>query len=169
MKGNEFWLAVVKISKNWKRYYYYTVSFINSTIEPDSQNKGQHSDSHGCDNLQNIIEWGWVRIIHRGWRARYISSSEICIILHIVWQPNPIIVLLFIQNVSKFSTSLPPWDFLQNFGLFLGTVLGYKWMFHRAGIKSIEKYVLHIFAFLPFSLSQKFSYFVFEYPWTPFF
>ena len=60
MKGNEFWLAVVKISQNWKSYYYYTVSFINSTIEQVSQNKGQHSDSHSCDNLQYITEWGWV-------------------------------------------------------------------------------------------------------------
>ena len=37
---------------------------------------------------------GWYpRIIHLG-------SSEICINLHIIWKPDPIVVFLFIQNIS---------------------------------------------------------------------
>ena len=38
------------------------------------------------------------------------------------------IVLLFIQNISKFLTSLPPHVF-QNLGLFLSMISGYKQMF----------------------------------------
>ena len=60
-----------------------------------------------------IIEWGWVGyeefcrsikegVIHRGRRPRWITPSEICRILHILWKPNSIIVLLFIQNISSF-------------------------------------------------------------------
>ena len=61
--------------------------------------------------------------------------------------------------------------FFQNFGLILGTVSGYKQMFYltkmqillEKKIKTIERYVLRILEFLPFSfLNQKFSYFVFE-------
>ena len=41
-------------------------------------------------------------------------------------------VLLFIQNIFQFLTSLLPWlpvDFLLNFGLFFVTVLGYRHRF----------------------------------------
>ena len=41
-------------------------------------------------------------VIHRGRRPRWITSSEICRILHILRKPNSIIALLFIQNVSSF-------------------------------------------------------------------
>ena len=34
-------------------------------------------------------------------RLRRITPSEICIILHIIRKPNSIIVLLFIQNISR--------------------------------------------------------------------
>ena len=37
-------------------------------------------------------------VIHRGRRPRWITSSEICRILHIPRKPNSIIALLFIQN-----------------------------------------------------------------------
>ena len=47
-------------------------------------------------------------VIHRGWRLRRITSSEIYIIVHILWKPNSIIVLLLIQNISNFFTYLPP-------------------------------------------------------------
>ena len=44
--------------------------------------------------------------------SKQLIPSEICIILHILQTPNSIIVLLFIQNNSKFKniakTSLPP-------------------------------------------------------------
>ena len=57
-------------------------------------------------------------------------------------------------------------DVLQNFGLFLGRVSGCTWTDGYAPQKMdiiIEGYVLRILAFLPFSFSQKFSYFVLWY------
>ena len=63
-------------------------------------------------NNKAIIEFGFRRIwrilqikegvIHRGWRPRWITPSEICRILHILRKPNSIIALLFIQNISSF-------------------------------------------------------------------
>ena len=47
-------------------------------------------------------------VIQRGWRPRWMTSSKICVILHILRKPNPKIVLLLIQNISKFWTRLPP-------------------------------------------------------------
>ena len=41
-------------------------------------------------------------VLHRGRRPRWITPSEICRILHILWKPNSIIALLFIQNISSF-------------------------------------------------------------------
>ena len=41
-------------------------------------------------------------------------------------------VLLFIQDIFKFFTSLPFIDFLLNFGLFFGTVSGYRYSFFLA-------------------------------------
>ena len=75
---------------------------------------------------------------------------------------NSITVLSLIQHISKFSKSLPlsTLAVIQNFGLFLGTALqdiNRRFFFK---IKPIEKYVLLIFAFLPFSFSQIFSYFI---------
>ena len=50
-------------------------------------------------------------VIHRGRRPRWITPSEICLILHILGKPNSLIALLFIQNNSLFKniakTSLP--------------------------------------------------------------
>ena len=40
-------------------------------------------------------------VIRRSLRLRRITPSEICIILHIIRKPNSIIVLLFIQNISR--------------------------------------------------------------------
>ena len=69
----------------------------------------------------------------RGWRPGWITSSLICIILHIVRQ------LLLIQNICCYLLA----DFFQNFGLFLGTVSGYKQTFFlqillKKKIKSIK-------------------------------
>ena len=83
---------------------------------------------------------------------------EVYIIFHIIRKPNSIIVLLFIQNISKFLTCLPPCSarFQDTNGYFILRLLLKKY------ITSIEQYVLCILAFVPFSISQKFSYFVFE-------
>ena len=37
---------------------------------------------------------------------RYMTASEICITLHIMWKLNSIIVFLFIESISKLLTSL---------------------------------------------------------------
>ena len=39
-------------------------------------------------------------VIHRGRRPRWITPSEMCLILHILRKPNSLIALLFIQNNS---------------------------------------------------------------------
>ena len=47
-------------------------------------------------------------VIHQGWRPRWITLSEISIILHIIRKPNStIICILFIQNIFKFLINLP--------------------------------------------------------------
>ena len=97
-------------------------------------------------------------LIHGGWRPSLITSFEVDIILYIIRKPNSIIVLLFIQNISKFLTCLPPCSarFQDTNGYCILRFLSKKY------ITSIEQYVLCILAFVPFSRSQKFSYCVFE-------
>ena len=46
--------------------------------------------------MKNNADWGGC------YRPRWITSSKICIILFILRKPNSIIVLLVIQNISKF-------------------------------------------------------------------
>ena len=41
-------------------------------------------------------------VIHRGRRTRWITPSEICRILNILWKLNSITALLFFQNISPF-------------------------------------------------------------------
>ena len=63
-------------------------------------------------NNKAIIKFGFRRIwrilqikegvIHRGWRPRWITPSEILRILYILQKPNSIIALLLIQNISSF-------------------------------------------------------------------
>ena len=66
---------------------------------------------------------------------------------------NSIIVLLFIQKISKILAYILE-DFLSRFGLFLGTVSRCKHFFLHLLLKkyitSIEQYVLHTLAFLSF-------------------
>ena len=50
---------------------------------------------------QNIL----MDVIHQGWRPRWITPSEICKILHIIWKPNSIILFyysfkMFLSQVS---------------------------------------------------------------------
>ena len=46
-----------------------------------------------------INEWGWVEYEELS-RSRRVTPSEIRLILHILWKPNLLIALLFIQNNS---------------------------------------------------------------------
>ena len=41
-------------------------------------------------------------VIHQGRRPRWITPSEICLILHILRKPNSLIALLFIRSNSQF-------------------------------------------------------------------
>ena len=73
---------------------------------------------------------------------------------HIIWMPNSIIVLLFIQKISKILAYILE-DFLLRFCLFLGTVSRFKHFFFlqillKKYITSIEQYVLRTLAFLSF-------------------
>ena len=53
-------------------------------------------------------------VIHQGRRPRWITSSEICRVLHILRKPNSIIALLFIQNIFFAQTYLLAAIFLLN-------------------------------------------------------
>ena len=73
---------------------------------------------------------------------------------HIIWMPNSIIVLLFIQKISKILAYILE-DFLLRFCLFLGTVSRFKHFFFlqillKKYITSIEQYVLRTLPFLSF-------------------
>ena len=87
---------------------------------------------------------------------------------------NSIIVWIFIQNISKFLTRLPPrrpfsklWSISRH-----DTVSEYKHIFCLADtpqrVENIRRaiYVLHILAFLSFSCSKKFSYFSYIFLFT---
>ena len=57
-----------------------------------------------------------------GCRLRRIIPSEVCIILHIIRKPNSIIVLLFIQNISR---ALKIYIFLIGFSRVHGKIARY--------------------------------------------
>ena len=100
----------------------------------------------------SLFEWQ-ARV---GFQPRWITSSEICIIIHIIRKPNSTIVLLLIQNFSKFLTSLP------SRRLSYKTVAYFSARFHWTDvffflmillnkyITSFEPYILRFLAFLPF-------------------
>ena len=56
------------------------------------------------NNNLAINEWGWVGyeegVIKLGFQPRWITPSEICLILHILRKLNSLIALLFIQDNS---------------------------------------------------------------------
>ena len=99
-------------------------------------------------------------------QLRWITASEICIILHIlsplhkycfITQSNYCSVLNKLCNSSK--------TFFKSFTYFSAQLQDinsccFLQILLRRFITSIKKYVLHILAFLPFSFSKKFSYFV---------
>ena len=73
-------------------------------------------EDNGCAKFLKVnkVHYGlgengqYLTIIERGWGPRWmITPSEICILLHMTRKPNSIIVLLFIENISNFLTSLP--------------------------------------------------------------
>ena len=75
-----------------------------------------------------IWKCGWLGPVDRveppfGWRLTVVERGwvwcDISIILHIIRKPNSIIVSLFIQNISKLLTRLPPRILFSNFCLFL--------------------------------------------------
>ena len=62
---------------------------------------------------------------------RWITASEISIILGMIRKPNSLLVILFIQNISKFLTSLPIRKISSKTlaYIILGKVSGYKQTF----------------------------------------
>ena len=87
-----------------------------------------------------------------------------CITFPIIRQANSIIVLLFIQNISQFLTSLPPRRLSPKLWPILNTVSGYKQMFFFLRMYSSKSTnihranVLRILAFPPFTFGQKFCF-----------
>ena len=82
---------------------------------------------------------------------RWITASEIRIILHIIRKANSIIILLFIQNISKFLTSLPPLvNFHQKFIQYVvrtfASVDEILWCYH---LKPLQQY-FHVALFMSF-------------------
>ena len=45
-----------------------------------------------------FFQWNKINVICRSWRLRRITLTEVCIIFDIMRKPNPIIVLLYVQN-----------------------------------------------------------------------
>ena len=74
-----------------------------------------------------------------GLHPQWIKSSEICIILRIIRKPNAIYISLFIQNIFKFLTSLPPRWLSSELWLFLAQFQDINIGFCPADISSVKK------------------------------
>ena len=74
-----------------------------------------------------------------GLHPQWIKSSEICIILRIIRKPNAIYISLFIQNIFKFLTSLPPRWLSSELWLFLAQFQDINMGFCPADISSVKK------------------------------
>ena len=72
-------------------------------------------------------------------------------------EPNLIIMLLFIQNISKFLTSLPHRRLPSKLQAISRHGFRIKQIFFSGRYSSIEQYVLRILPFRPFRFSQKFG------------
>ena len=72
-------------------------------------------------------------------------------------EPNLIIVLSLIQNISKFLTSLPHCRLSSKLWAVSRHGFRIKQIFFSGRYSSIEQHVLRILAFRPFSFSQKFG------------
>ena len=124
----------------------------------------------------------WIRL-SRMWRImqseedvwpRWITSSETCIILHIIRKLiSIIIVLLFIQSISKFLTILP--SCILSFKLCPISLHGFRIktdVFHTDNPKKADNIlwpivcVLHVLAFLPFSQLEPQLFRLFYHPYT---
>ena len=102
---------------------------------------------------------------------RMLSINNICSVLHITRQPNSVIVLLFIENISKFLTS----SWLSSKHLLVSQHSFRLWneqMFFPCRYSSKSRWnpssnvfwvSLH---YVAFCFSQQLGYFVFEQPWT---
>ena len=92
-------------------------------------------------NIFAIIEWGWVG--YEGLcRCGCYPPSEICRILHILRKPNSIMVLLFLQNNSKFKNKLKHanlgrWTLISVMHLYRGN-------FRKLRSAQVYKYALQI-------------------------
>ena len=82
------------------------------------------------------IEEGVIRL---SLRLRRITPSEICIILHIIRKPNSIIVLLFIQNISRALKILSLHNFLIGFCRVHGKITRYLKTMNKKQEKSDQK------------------------------
>ena len=78
------------------------------------------------------------------YRSRWITSSEVSTILHIIRKPNSITALLFIKNILSSYGGCLLIDVLRNFCLFLGTVSGYP----LEKVDNIHGAIFFVFSFI---------------------
>ena len=132
------------------------------------------------DDNYSIRNWTTARIIlklhgDRGGcnpprlKAGWMTASEIYLIHNIIRKPNSIIVLLFIQNISTFLTSLTPCRLVAYFSARFQEVN--RCFFLTVTFQKVDNihrfaYFLHFFCAV---LVKKFSHFFFGKPWAPFF
>ena len=128
------------------------------------------------DDNYSIRNWTTARIIlklhgDRGGcnpprlKAGCMTASEIYLIHNIIRKPNSIIVLLFIQNISTFLTSLTPCRLVAYFSARFQEVN--RCFFLAVTFQKVDNIhrtiCLRIFAFILCSFSKKIQ------PWAPFF
>ena len=94
-----------------KRRYRQTLTSLDSPSQASSlvgNTKNPNVDDHW---LSIEAEYGCeLKDLKPLYRSRRMDNSlwEICVIFHMIRKPNSVNVLLFIQNISKFLTALPP-------------------------------------------------------------
>ena len=97
---------------------------------------------------------------YANWEERTVSVNNILRDQHNSshrTEPNLIIVLSLIQNISKFLTSLPHCRLSSKLWAISRHGFRIKQIFFSGRYSSIEQHVLRILAFRPFSFSQKFG------------
>ena len=88
-----------------------------------------------------------------------IIATEIGIIVELLRKPNAIIVLQFIQSVSKILTTLHPGRSSENFACFrhnyrICTIAFLQILLKRTDEFNRAIFFLRVFVFVPFSLNQ---------------
>ena len=83
---------------NLHNSYYTMIMTSRSLFHYNPVSIMSHKSANQKIGIHTVYEsWGVIHIVPR---PRWITPSSICLILHILWKPNSLIALLFIQNNS---------------------------------------------------------------------